>query len=150
MAEAHAHKVDRSPWLDHAARLGLVVYGVVHLIIAVTALQLAFGDRSGTASQQGAFTQMAKSGLGDAALIFVAAGLAGLVVWQLIEAAVGHRTEDGAKRTLKRLGSVGKAGVYGVLAVSAAQKVFSSSSGTKTDSLTARLMSAPGGQLLVG
>jgi hypothetical protein len=147
---ADARKVDRSPWLDRAARLGLVMYGVVHLIIAGTALQLAFGDRSGKASQQGAFSQLSGSTLGDAALVLVACGLAGLVVWQLLEASIGHRREDGTKRLLKRLGSVGKAVVYGVLAVSATQKVVSSSSGTKTDSVTARLMSAPGGQLLVG
>jgi hypothetical protein len=126
------------------------MYGVVHLIIAATALQLAFGDRSGTASQQGAFSQLSGSTLGDAALVLVAVGFAGLVVWQLLEAAFGHRRDDGAKRLAKRLGSVGKAIVYGVLAVSAIQKVFSSSSGKSTDSMTARLMSAPGGQVLVG
>ena len=131
-------------------RLGLVVYGVVHLIIAVTAFQLAFGDQSGSASQQGAFTQLSQSSLGDAALVLVAVGLLGLVVWQLIEAAVGHRREDGGKRALKRLASVGKAVVYGVLAFSAFRKVFSSSSGKSTDSMTAQLMSAPRGQLLVG
>ena len=147
---ADARRVDRSPWLDRGVRLGLVVYGVVHLIIAVTAFQLAFGDQSGSASQQGAFTQLSKSSLGDAALVLVAVGLLGLVVWQLIEAAVGHRREDGGKRALKRLASVGKAVVYGVLALSAFQKVFSSSSGKSTDSMTAQLMSAPGGQLLVG
>lgn len=147
---ADARKVDRSEWLDKGVRLGLVVYGVLHLIIAATALQLAFGDRSGTASQQGAFTQLSGSTLGDIALALVAAGLAVLVVEQLVEAAVGHREHDGGKRVLKRLGSAGKAVVYGVLAVSAAQKIFGSGGGTKTDSLTARLMSAPGGQLLVG
>jgi hypothetical protein len=149
-AAADAREIDRSPWLDHGVRLGLVVYGIVHLIIAVTALQLAFGDQSGNASQHGAFTQLSQSPLGDAALVLVAAGLLGLVVWQLIEAAVGHRRDDGGKRALERLGSVGKAVVYGVLAVSAGQKVFSSGSGKSTDSTTAQLMSAPGGQFLVG
>ena len=142
--------MDNSPWLDRGVRLGLVVYGIVHLIIAVTALQLAFGDRSGNASQQGAFGQLSRSTLGDAALVLVAVGLVGLVVWQLVEAAVGHRRHDGGKRALKRLGSVGKALVYGVLAFSAAQKISSPSGGTRTDSMTAQLMSAPGGQLLVG
>ena len=149
-AGADARRVDSSPWLDRGVRLGLVVYGVVHLIIAVTALQLAFGDRSGTASQQGAFTQLSQSSLGDAALVLVAVGLVALVVWQLVEAAVGHRREDGGKRVLKRLGSLGKAVVYGVLAVSAFGKIRGPSGGSSTDSMTAQLMSAPGGQLLVG
>ena len=149
-AAREARKVDGSPWLDRGVRLGLVVYGVVHLIIAVTAVQLAFGDRSGKASQQGALSQLAGSTLGDVALVLVAVGLVALVVWQLVEAAVGHRRHDGAGRAAKRLGSLGKAVVYGVLAVSALQKVLGSSSGSKTDGMTARLMSAPGGQLLVG
>lgn len=143
-------KVDNSPWLDRGVRVGLAVYGVMHLIIAVTALQLAFGDRSGKASQQGALNQLSQSSFGDIVLGFVAAGFLALVVWQLVEAAVGHRRHDDPKRSFKRLGSLGKAVVYGVLGFSAAQKISSSSSGTRTDSMTAQLMSAPGGQLLVG
>lgn len=149
-AAAEVRKADNSPWLDRGVRLGLVVYGVVHLIIAVTALQLAFGDRSGSASQQGAFTQLSRSSPGDVALVLVAVGLVALVVWQLIEAVVGHRRAEGGKRILKRLGSLGKAAVYAVLAFSAFRKVFGSGGGSRTDSMTAQLMSAPGGQVLVG
>jgi hypothetical protein len=147
---ADVHRAEDSPWLDRGVRLGLSVYGVVHLIIATTALQLAFGDRSGRASQQGALTQLSGSTLGNAALVLVTVGLLAMVVWQLGEAAVGHRRQDGGKRLLKRLGSLGKAAVYGVLAFSAFRKVVGSSGGTRTDSMTAQLMSAPGGQLLVG
>ena len=32
-------------WLDRGIRLGLVAYGVVHLLIGWLGLQLAFGDR---------------------------------------------------------------------------------------------------------
>ena len=150
MTTLTAHKVDNSAMLDHGVRLGLVVYGVVHLIIAVTAVQLAFGDRSGQASQQGAFSQLSASPLGDAALALVAVGLAAMVVWQLLEAALGHRSADGAKRLGKRLGSAAKAVVYGVLAFSAVQKMLEAGGSSGTDSMTAQLMAAPGGQLLVG
>lgn len=145
-----ARKIDQSPWLDRGVRLGLVVYGIVHLVVAAMAVQLAFGDRSGKTSQQGAFNQLSQTSWGGAVLVLITIGFIALVVWQLVEAAVGHRRHDGGKRTLKRLGSVGKAVVYGVLAYSAAKEIGQSSGGTRTDSLTARLMSAPGGQLLVG
>ena len=150
-AVADVRSLDNSTWLDRGVRLGLAVYGVVHLLIAVTAVQLAFGDRSGQASQQGALSQLASSPLGDIALVLVAVGLAAMVVWQLTEALVGHNDADGGARAFKRVASLAKAVVYGVLGFSAGQMVLGSGGGgSSTDGPTARLMSAPGGQLLVG
>ena len=145
-------KLDDSEALDHGVRLGLVVYGIVHLIIAFTALDLAWGrGDSGTASQQGALSQMASTPLGKGVLYVVAVGFAALVVWQAAEAAVGYRQSRGKKRTLKRLGAAGKTVVYAVLAFSAARKAASAGSGGgSTDSMTAQVMAAPLGQLLVG
>jgi hypothetical protein len=152
MTTMDVHAVDSSRWLDRGVRLGLAVYGVVHLVIAVTAFELALGDRSGQASQQGALAQLSKSPLGDLGLVLVTIGLAAMVVWQLVEAAVGHRADGGGKRVLKRIASVGRAVVYGVLAFSAGGMALDSGGGggSGTDSLTAQLMSAPAGQLLVG
>jgi hypothetical protein len=145
-------QADSHELLDHGVRLGLVVYGVVHLVIAGTSLQMAFGSgASGSASQQGAFAQLAQSPLGGGVLYVMAAGLAALTVWQALEAATGHRRDDGAKRVLKRVVSAGKSVVYAVLGWTAASMAMSggSSGGSSTDHLTARLMSAPAGQLLV-
>lgn len=152
MTTMDVRAADSSRWLDPAVRLGLAVYGVVHLVIAVTALELAVGDKSGQASQQGALSQLSKSPLGDVGLVVVTVGLAAMVVWQLVEAAVGHRTDDGGKRAFKRVSSVAKAVVYGVLAFSAGGMALDSGGGggSGTDSMTAQLMSAPGGQVLVG
>lgn len=148
-------KVDSSDFLDHAARAGLVVYGVIHLVVAATAFQLILGSSSGTnASQSGAFAEMGRSPYGDVLLYVITAGLVALVVWQVGEALVGHRDHDGAKRVWKRLASVGKAVVYGSLAYTAGSMALSANksggSGKSTDNMTAQLMSAPGGQLLVG
>jgi len=134
-------------------RIGLVAYGVTHLVIAATALPLAWGDREGKASQQGALSQMAQQPFGDVLLWIIVLGMAALVVWQLAEAAVGHQDEDGAKRLAKRGASAAKAVVYAVLGWTAASTALgtgSSGGSGSTDSMTARLMSAPGGTLLVG
>jgi hypothetical protein len=135
-------------------KVGLVAYGVTHLVIAATALPLVWGERTeGRADQQGALAQMAEQPLGDVLLWVIVVGMACLVVWQLAEAVYGHRDEEGAKRHLKRAGSAGRAVVYAALGWSAASTaVGSSGSGGSgsTDTLTARLMSAPGGTLLVG
>ena len=146
-----ARQVDSSSWLDGGVRLGLVVYGIVHLVIGFTALQLAFGDRSGQASQEGALAQLSQTPLGDGGLVVIAIGFAAMVVWQLVDAVVGHRESDGGKRVLKRIASLAKAVVYGVLAYTTARMVLDSGSGgSGTDSMTSELMSAPAGQLLVG
>lgn len=148
---ASGRDTDSGDLLEHGARVGLVVYGVLHLIVAFLGVQLAFGDSSGSASQQGALSQLAQNPLGKVTMYAVALGLVALVLWQLAEAVSGHRRDDGAKRTLKRLASVGKAVVYGTLGFSAFRlAIGSGSSGSSTDTMTARLMSLPAGQVLVG
>src|SRR5689334_3292167 len=86
--------VDGSEVLDHGVRAGLIAYGVVHLVVAWTAIQLALGDASGKASQTGALQQLAEDSMGGASLYALALGFAALVFWQGAEAFAGHRSED--------------------------------------------------------
>jgi hypothetical protein len=143
--------LDNSEVLDNGVRLGLIAYGVVHLVVAWTAIQLALGDSSGKASQTGALQQLAQDTVGGASLYALALGFAALVFWQGAEALIGHRSEDGGKRTFKRAASAVKAVVYATLAVTSI-KIASGNGGRSqgTDTITAQVMSAPGGQLLVG
>lgn len=153
-----AHEVGRqdgSDWLDVAARVGLTAYGVVHLVIAWLALQLAFGESEGSPSSSGAISELAQQPFGKALVWAVAIGMFLLVVWQGIEAVAGHRDEDGNKRTGKRVLSAGKAVVYATIGLSAAKVATGSGSSGKsseqqTDSLTKQLMDLPAGQLVVG
>lgn len=143
-------RANRSDALDHAVRVGLVSYGVQHLLIAWLALNLVFGQSAGNASTTGALHELAQSGLGRGSLYVVVAGFAALIVWQGLEVAVGHRDEDGGKRTYKRAVSAGKVVIYGSLGFTALKIAVGAGSGGKsTDSWTATLLSAPGGQLLV-
>jgi hypothetical protein len=148
-AERAGEEADRSPWLDRGIRGGLVCYGVMHLLIAYLAIRLALGDSSGSASSQGAFHQLAQKPFGVATLWVVGIGFVVLVLWQLLEAAVGHRDEEGGKRVWKRVVSVGKAILYGSLAASAFKTAIGSSGGGGTDGLTAKLMRMPGGPVIV-
>jgi hypothetical protein len=150
-AEDAGRRADNSEWMDRGVRVGLVSYGVVHLILAWLAIRLAFGDSGGSASSQGALHQLAQSGVGRASLYVVGAGFVALVAWQLLEAVWGHRDEEGGKRVFKRVVSAGKVVLYGSLAISALKTAVGSSSGNGgTDGLTARLMRMPGGPLIVG
>lgn len=148
-----AERADRSDTLDHAVRAGLLAYGLVYLVIAWLAIQLALGDREGSASTSGAVRELAQQPFGGVMVWLVALGMFLLVVWRLLEAAVGHRDEDGGARLGKRIGSVGKAVVYVVIGVSALRVATGSGSGSGgggSDSFTAKILDLPFGQVLVG
>jgi hypothetical protein len=146
-----AREAHESNWLDRAARIGLVAFGLVHLVIGWLALQLALGDRSGKASSDGAIRELAGQPFGLVLVWLVAVGMLLLMVWRFVEAALGHREDDGFTRTRHRLTSAGRAVVYGYIAWSAFQVATGSgSSSGGTDSTTAKVMDLPGGQVLVG
>jgi Domain of Unknown Function (DUF1206) len=69
--------------------VGLVSYGVVHLLIALIALRVAWGN-GGDASQQGALRALSKTGAGPVLLVVVAVGMLTLALWQAVEAAFGN------------------------------------------------------------
>lgn len=153
VGKAHqaGRKADDSTTLDHAVRVGLISYGVVHLLIAWLAIQLAIGDSEGSASKSGALHELAAQPFGGILMWVVGLGFFALVLWQLIEALLGHREKDGTGRTLARLASAGRATVYAALGVSALKTAIGAGSGGEdTDTMTSRLMAMPFGPLLVG
>ncbi|SDR97096.1 DUF1206 domain-containing protein [Microlunatus soli] len=151
-AEELSQRVRRARWYRILVGAGLCAYGVVHLIIAGIALRLAWsGD--GQASEQGALRTLAGTPAGPLLLIMVGIGLAVLVPWQALEAALGHGKvaveHDPKRRTLKRLSSASRALVYLLLAASAFRFVGGAGSGSSEDSITAKLMTLPLGRILV-
>jgi Domain of Unknown Function (DUF1206) len=152
-AEQAGDRVENSEWFERGIRAGLVAYGVVHLLIAWLALQLAFGDREGSASSKGAMQQLAEQPAGTFLLWLVALGMLILVLWKLLDAWKGHEDEDEDTKKLAKKGfDVLKAVLYGTIAVSALRTAIGSGSSSKggTDSTTAKVMDLPGGQILVG
>jgi hypothetical protein len=151
-AQRAGRDANQSEWFDHAIRFGLVAYGVVSLLIAWVALQLAFGDHSENASSQGALKELASQPFGEVLIWLVAAGMFVLALWRALEAAFGHRDEDGGKRLAKRLVSVGKAVIFGAIGITALQIAMGSGSGGKSgsDSMTQKLMDLPAGPWIVG
>src|SRR5918995_848192 len=138
-----------SDWLDRAIRAGLVAYGIVHLMVAWLAAQLALGEQEGSASSTGALQELAQGSFGKVLIWVIAFGMLLLVLWRLLEAAVGDEDAEGG-RFRKRLTSLLKAVIYGSIAVSAVRVATGSGSGGGSDSMTAKLMDLPGGRLIVG
>lgn len=150
-AKSTARQAEGSKPVELLARLGLASRGLVYLVIGLLAGQVAFGQ-GGQADRNGALGTLRDQPFGKGLLVVLAVGFTGYAAWRLLEAAVGHRDAEGAKRAGKRLGSLGKGVLYGSFAVSTVRFVGSSSggSGDKTKPLTARAMGMTGGQLLVG
>ncbi|WP_147918203.1 DUF1206 domain-containing protein [Ruania zhangjianzhongii] len=151
-AKDAGRQAESSTALDRAVRVGLSSYGVVHLLLAWLMLQLALGSRNADVSTSGALRALAGGTAGRGLLVILGAGFAALVLWQLLETFVGHRSQQGVQRALRRAVSLGRAVMYGALGVSAVKIALgSSSSGTQTrpDTLSARLMDMPYGSVLV-
>jgi hypothetical protein len=134
--------------------VGLIAYGVVHILIGWIALQIAWSGRGENqeASQKGALAELAGQPFGAALLWIIVIGLFALTGWQAIEAIWGHRDRpSGMKRIRKQLGSAGRAISYAVIAVAAISTLKGSAgSGNSTEeSFSARLMTNTAGRLLV-
>ena len=142
-----AAKAGDHPVLENAARLGYAVNGLVHLLIAWLALQVAWGGSSGPADQSGAMQTLAGNDIGRVLLWIAVVGFLGLGLWQVTEVIVGRgETSDRVKAALKAV-------VYLFLAVSFftyARGNSSSSSSQQSVDFTASLMGQPFGRILVG
>lgn len=145
-----------SDLLEHAARVGLVAYGVMHLLVAWLALQLAWGGGGGETDQSGAFDALARNGAGRFLLWVIAIGLAALAVWQAAEvlrwrsgwSASGKQRSKAVRKSVK---AVAKAVVYLTLAVLAFRFAIGSgkSSAQSQQQHTAGVFGWPGGRFLV-
>lgn len=145
-----SEQIRGSRWYHLLIGIGLVSYGLVHLLLAWIASKIALGG-GGDASSQGAMRQLARQPLGAVLLWIMAVGLLSLVLWQVLEAVVGHAESNRARRISRRLSSIGRAVVYLVLGVFAVRVALGSgsSSGKAEDTLSARLMQLPAGRFLV-
>lgn len=146
--QSAARAADSKP-VELLGRVGLAAYGLVHLLIAWLAAQVALGTGSGEgAGKDGALTRLAEKSWGSALLWVIAAGMFALAIWQLGEAIWGRKA---AGSPLKRGAHVVEALVFGFLGYSAA-KVASggkSQSNSEQAGITSRVLDAPAGQVLV-
>ena len=143
------HQVKHSDTLDHLVRAGMVTYGLVHVLVAWLAVQLALGDRSESASPEGALHELAGNPLGLAVVWAVAVGLFLLVASRLLEVVVGDPHEEGLGQLRARAMSLLEAVVCGALGLIAARVALGAGGSGSPDSTTAKVMSLPAGQWIV-
>jgi hypothetical protein len=156
--EQRTERVSNGKALENAARVGLLAYGLVHLLVAWLALQLAWGGGRGQeADQSGAMATLARQPFGKPLLWVIALGLFALAVWQGAEilrwrggwSASGKQRRKAITKSVK---SAAKAIVYLGLAFLAIRFAVGSgqSSAQQQQQKTAGVFSWPGGRLLVG
>lgn len=127
-------------------RVGLLAYGLVHVLVAALAVQVATGEKE-RADKKGALQAVAETGPGLVLLWVVVAGLVALVLWQLGEALFGHR--GAPRRALRVAVNLAEAAVFGVLAYSAASIAAKGGAPSTTPSFASVVLGLPGGQVLV-
>ncbi len=154
-AAGAAGRAGDSDVLEHLARIGLVAYGVVHLLLAWLALQLAWGGGSGESTDQaGALATLAEQPLGRPLLWLLAVGLVALAAWQAAEVLRwrGQLSSSGEarKKALEKTGkAVAKAVLYAVLAVLAVRAATGGGGGGGQQQ-AAGVFGWPAGRWLVG
>lgn len=157
-AAGAADRAGSSDALENLARVGLVAYGVVHLLVAWLALQLAWGvgGSAPQADQGGALAVLARQPFGTVLLWLIAIGLIALAAWQAAEvlrwrhglSASGDARKKAAAKTVK---AVAKTVLYAALAVLAIRYATGGGrSGGQEQQAAAGIFGWPAGRWLVG
>jgi hypothetical protein len=137
-----ASQAGNNPFVERGARLGFAASGLLHLLIAWVALQVAWTGTGQSADQNGALQTLAGSGVGRALLWVTVVGFAALGLWQITEAVARRDTGD-------RVKAAGKAVVDLVLAWTALSVVRGTGGSGGGGGVTATLMSSTGGRVLI-
>lgn len=143
------------PWMEKLARLGYAARGVVYFVIGLLAAQAAFGVGGKTTDSKGALQTIVTQPFGKFLLSLVTVGLIGYALWRTVETFLDPEhthQHQGAKQIARRLGYAVSALSYFVLAATAIKLILGSGGGSNnaTKDWTARFLSQPFGQWLVG
>jgi hypothetical protein len=147
-----ASRAANSKPLEYLARGGFVCYGIIHLLFAWVAFQLAFGNSAQEGDQTGAMQKLVSQPLGKFLLILVVIGMVALALWQGLEAAIGESGVRSARAKAERVINGVRAIVYLWLAWTGFQVVHGagSSQAQGSKNATSHLMNSAGGRFWVG
>lgn len=116
------HLVHKSGLFDKFVALGLVAYGVLHLLVAWIIVRIAWSGRHGSVTDETALQEMAETVGGEVLLWLMAVGLMAMTLWQVFETLWRRNPDEPAlMRRFGRFGSLISAGVYFSVGYSAAR-----------------------------
>ncbi|GAB3154369.1 DUF1206 domain-containing protein [Amycolatopsis sp. NPDC004378] len=150
--EAAAGRGEKTDTAQVLGRAGMACYGLVHLVLAYLAFQVAFGGGK-QADQKGALQEIGSTAFGQVLLWVLAVGLVLFGLWQFLMAATGYEWVSGGKRTRKRIGAGARGVVVIVLGFTAFKIATGSGGGGSSNQtqqeFTAKLLQLPAGPALV-
>ncbi|MEV6633393.1 DUF1206 domain-containing protein [Actinoplanes sp. NPDC051470] len=151
-ARSSASRAANSKPLEMLARGGFIAYGVIHLLFAWLALQVAFGNSSGETDQSGALQAIAQSPGGKFSLVLIAIGMGAMAIWQVFEAAIGESGPQDKQAVAERVISGFRAILYGYFTVITIKTITGAqaSQSQNQQSSASNMMSSGGGRFLVG
>jgi hypothetical protein len=138
--------------LEYVARAGFVGYGIIHLLFAWVAFQVAFRGSGQESDQSGALKTLAGNGVGKVLLVLIGIGMIGLAVWQAFAAAIGESGPRTKTAIAERVISGVRALLYLWLAFYAFKILngANASMAQNQQSKSATIMAHSGGRWLVG
>ncbi|MBO0846961.1 MAG: DUF1206 domain-containing protein [Nocardioides sp.] len=153
--QERAHRVGRwargDDWHERVGGIGMVTYGLVHVVIAVLALELALGHQGKNASTMGAMATLAQSSYGLVVLWLIGIGMFLLVAWRAVQTLSAFKEFDGLEAWWNAAIRVGTGLLYGYLGYLALRYgVGAGISSSGPQSTTASVMDMTLGRWLVG
>ena len=155
-AEDALQDAAESAWLEKLARAGLAARGLLYVVVAILAAQVAAGHNETRADKQGALQAVVRQPFGRMLVLLLAVGFAGYAAWRFVEAAVGPAGQPDAGRAkdkFKRVGYLLRGGLYTFFFGSAVRLFIWTNHAPANDGAeadwTARVLTWPGGTWLV-
>jgi hypothetical protein len=147
----------QSQWIEHFARFGYAAKGVVYALVGIFALQAAFTPGGTTTDQQGVIYELVDQPFEQVLLMLMTIGLIGYAMWRFLQAFMDADNIGSSFKGIVERFAFGISGViYSGFAFSAiklmngAERGSSEQSDETTRHWTARFLSQPFGDWLVG
>ena len=146
---AHSAKAHAPKWIETFARVGIAAKGVVYVLVGVLAAMTVFGQGGQTEGKRGALDFLMEQSYGKILVGVVVVGLFCYVAWRMIQAFKNPEN----KETASRVGYFFSGLTYLFFAISGIRMMSSGGSGSSgggRETLVAKLLDQPFGQVLVG
>jgi uncharacterized protein DUF1206 len=141
--------VEDDPAFKVVARAGYAVSGLLHVLIGAIALTTAFGPERGRADQTGALVKVVEIPAGAVLLWAMVAAVLALGLWQIARG-IAVSEKDVRKRWFRRISAFCQAVGFVAIGVIAARIAIAGKSGAgNSKTLTAAVLAAPGGAVLI-